>query len=209
MVRGNVHVAEILRDDQYVTITRGVAELAIANTQNKCTLIEPFLITYNSKEMKAYFIPTRMGSEKLQFDHPITNVLQPIVVDPGYFRDAKSRFYPIITTIATTGESGNIDVYKLIVYKICGENEQVNITVFWQTDLPHLEGYDTSPKDLCTNSECFTFFRGIFDLHYVRFEMADMKIKCISHVPRTAIYMVADEIFLTKSDSYEDHARSY
>lgn len=150
-------------------IKSGIAKFGPVNFQQNCIVLELFVITQASKQMKADYMPTGISSEVLQFKHPIRNVLQPDVLDSGNYRDTKSRFYA--TVGAAVDNLQNVDEYKLILYKICADNDQVNITVVLQLDLPQLKPrdlesrfYDFSSKHLCTNSECCIFI--IFNLKW-------------------------------------------
>ena len=192
-----LRIAEICRKGEYAYLREDIAQF-IHKPNTHFILVEPFLMTYSEKTMHAVFIPSRMASEEIHFEDSILHVRQPIVVDSGNFKDAKTRFYPIITTVdhATTDHD---KTYELTLFKIAVDNEQVNITVAWKLDLQENEGRlfgKGGPRDFCTNNECCLFSWGI-DIYYIRFD--DMILKSANDVHpimgRGVIYLVEDDIF--------------
>ena len=173
----------------------------------------------NEKRIHAVFIPSMAVSQEFQFDLGSVDVLQPMIIDAGNFKDAKTRFYPVITAKDT--ESHHL---QFILFKISVDYEHVNITVRWQFDLPQPEGTpsqmraarvrsQTEAHSLCTNNECCAFIRGS-SIYYIRYESGDMKLKCIRDVyasewfePNGSIYLVHDVVFYTfypkSADEYD------
>lgn len=232
--RGDVHIAEICRDGDSVSIIPSIAQFE-NDGSTAFILVEPFLIRYSYEQMEAVFIPSSpdMLSKEFQFEDSVLAVLQPIVADSGNLKEAKTRLYPVITKISLTEESRTrrpytcirhlfegCTVHKLRLFNISVYNE-VNITVVWQSDLP--EGHLVD-RSFCTNNVCCTFimrdkYSGYKTIYYFRFD--EMKIKSISFEAvdgleqfgypgdTDAIYLVQYDVFYTLRLDYESQDEDF
>ena len=227
----NVHIAEICRDGESVSIISSIAQFD--DEQGKFfTLIEPFLIKYSKDGMNALYIPstkaTAVVSEEFQFE-PSLGDLHPRRMDAGNFKDAKTRFYPVITWVdAPEQYHQNICnsriKYILTLFKISVDNEQVNITVVSKLDLlpiyehfseQQLQMMGSSDLDteiifdsFCANSDCCAFTWGL-GIYYIRFATTDMKLKFVNTGNNAKnMFWGANDIFLVQNDVFYSEDKS-